>query len=608
MARRIPQQQIDRIVERVSLADVIGDYVKLRRQGARLVGLCPFHDEKTPSFHVNEDRGFYHCFGCGASGNAPRFLMEHDGLSFREAMEDLARRAGETISLEADGGPVGPDRDERQRYFEATEFAMEYFRRNLQSGRHERANAYLEERGIDEETARSFGLGYASRRWDGLLEAAVRAGFGAEDLEAAGLVLARERGDGWYDRFRGRVMFPIADLSRRVLAFSGRTLDPEERAKYINSPETAFYTKGKTLFGLQQAQRAIREREVAILVEGNFDVVALHARGVTHVCAALGTALTSDQARLLHRFTERVVLLYDGDRAGRAAADKALEQLLIEDIPEVRLAQLPEGVDPDDLVQREGREALDEVIERAKPMLELRLDEILAPAVGVRDRGVRRRAADEAGALLRQVSNPLVYGSLLRETARRLQVDAPTMERYIRSAASRRGTRAEAESSARERPAEKLPPLSTHEAMLVEVLADEPTLLGRVYREELHHVIEHDALADFVEDAARAWTEDGASGLRAALDALAQADPLRELISAALARGARVPEGQSERCYQEAADQLKRRWLQQELLRVTERIRMAEGEGDMEQALDHAARLQDLQQLIETLDPHRAQP
>ena len=392
---------VDEIKSKIRLSELIGEHVRLRRDGSgvRAMGLCPFHNEKSPSFSVNDDRGFYYCFGCGAKGDALTFLQDHVGLSFREALQQLADRTG--VELPQQRGPEDRAAQQRARsareaYQEVMGFARDLYVQTLwetQAGAPGRA--YLEERGIDRETAERFQLGMAPDSWDTLVREARARRIPSSWLERAGLAKARQgraggdeqdagssRADGGhYDLFRNRVMFPILDVSGRVLAFSGRSLDPNDRAKYINSPETRFYVKGEQLYGLHAARAGIRQGGSAVLVEGNFDVVALHARGITRAVAPLGTALTPQQVQLLKRFAERVVLAFDADRAGRAAARRAFEVLLDERLLDVRYVRLPDGQDPDDVVRDGGAAAFEELEASARQMLDVCIDDALAPTM-----------------------------------------------------------------------------------------------------------------------------------------------------------------------------------------------------------------------------------
>lgn len=333
------------------IARLVGDYVALKPAGSRLKGLCPFHQEKTPSFSVDPERGLFYCFGCQAGGDVFKFVMLYEQLEFPAAVEFLAKRWGVPLpTADAPGDRI------RRRIEEANRAADAWFRARLadpEGGR--AARDYLSRRGIRPETAEALGLGFAPDAWDALLGHLGQKGFRPEEIERAGLALRRKSGDGHYDRFRSRLVFPIRDLQGIAVAFGGRALGDGE-PKYLNSPETPAYVKGEHLFGLDRARDAIRREGLAILVEGYLDLAAVRQAGFDHVVASLGTAFTSAQAKLLGRFARRVVVAYDGDDAGVAAAGRAADALLEEGI-EVRIARLPEGSDPDDLVRSEGAEA-----------------------------------------------------------------------------------------------------------------------------------------------------------------------------------------------------------------------------------------------------------
>lgn len=357
---------LDELRARVSLADLIGRTVTLRKRGREHTGLCPFHNEKTPSFTVNEDKGFYHCFGCGAHGDAIGFLQHQRGLTFPEAVEELAGLAGVAL----------PAPDPRARAAEARRaddrgvvaMAAQWFQEQLHGGGGRAARDYLAGRGLDDATVLAFGLGWAPAERDALIQGLGARGLGVEDLVRAGLVGRDETGRTW-DRFRGRVMFPITDRRGAVIAFGGRVLG-DGQPKYLNSPDTDLFDKGRTLYGLAQAVDAARAAGTVAVVEGYMDVIALHRAGLAHVVAPLGTAVTEAQIALLWRLAPEPVLCFDGDAAGRRAAFRAAERALPGLAPgrSLRFAFLPAGEDPDSLVRRRGRAAMDEVIAGARPL------------------------------------------------------------------------------------------------------------------------------------------------------------------------------------------------------------------------------------------------
>jgi DNA primase len=364
----ISKETIALVRDRTDIIAVITETVpSLKKRGRRFLGLCPFHKEKTPSFNVNPDTGLYHCFGCKESGDVIRFLERIEGYPFAEAVRALAERAGIPIEEERGAAPTEADRHKRERaaLYAAMQMAATWYEEQLAS--HPLASFAVDELARreltpDNQAVRDFRVGYAPSAWDGLTNFLKAQGVSPALGESVGLLVPRSSGSGYYDRFRHRLMFAVCDAQGRVVAFSGRALPPppsEDDArdaprdpppKYINSPESAIYVKGATLFGLWQARHAIRQDDRAILVEGNFDVVSLHARGVGNVVAPLGTAFTIDQAKLLGRYTRNVTLLFDGDNAGRKAVNAALEPCEQVEL-DTEVAALPSGTDPDEFVR-----------------------------------------------------------------------------------------------------------------------------------------------------------------------------------------------------------------------------------------------------------------
>ncbi|MCS6898613.1 MAG: DNA primase [Myxococcales bacterium] len=384
----ISEETIRLVRERTDIQAVVSETVKLTRRGRSWVGLCPFHKERSPSFHVTPERGIFHCFGCGEHGNAFDFLMKTEGLSFPEAVHRLAERAG--IEIEKDRSPATRREEEAARklrddLYAILALAASYYERMLTEHPHGRlaldelARRRLVPTSPTDTIAtalQSFRVGYAPAEWAGLAAFLRQQGASPSTAEQAGLLLPRSAGGGFYDRFRNRLMFAVMDLQGRVVGFSGRILpDPQtgiidkESGKYINSPETPVYRKGELVFGLFQARQAIRQAEQAVLVEGNFDVVSLHARGIRNVVAPLGTAFTAEQAMAIKRFAPEVVLLFDGDAAGRKAVRAAREPCKKAGLV-ARAATLPEGVDPDALSRERGPEAVRAVIQASRGLLE----------------------------------------------------------------------------------------------------------------------------------------------------------------------------------------------------------------------------------------------
>ncbi len=372
MAGRIPQHFIDDLLARINIVDVIDGRVKLKRAGKNYSGLCPFHKEKSPSFSVSPDKQFYYCFGCGAGGNALGFLMEYDRLNFPEAVEELAKLAGIDVPRE-EGRQVDHQREQQlKRQFEALEQASSFFQQQLrQSPERERAVNYLKQRGLSGQIAAAFEIGYAPPGWDNLLNHFNAVDNATELLEQSGMVIHNEEKDSHYDRFRDRIMFPIRDVRGRVLGFGGRVLG-DEKPKYLNSPETPTFHKGRELYGLYEARKHSNQLDRLLIVEGYMDVVSLAQHGIHWSVATLGTATTAQHLERLFKLVPEVIFCFDGDQAGRTAALRALHTTLpvIKDGQEARFLFLPDGEDPDTLVRKEGEAAFGQRVTQALPLSE----------------------------------------------------------------------------------------------------------------------------------------------------------------------------------------------------------------------------------------------
>lgn len=378
----IPQETVNLILDTARIEDVVGDFVTLRRRGSSLWACCPFHNEKTPSFHVEPARGIYKCFGCGKSGTAVGFLMEYEHLSYVDALRYLARKYHIEVQEEEESAEEIARRQRSESLLLVSDFARQFFNAQLKSGEgHAVGYAYYRTRGIEDETIGKWGLGWAPSGRSTLVDAARQAGYKDEYLVAAGLALQNEDGS-LTDRFRERVMFPIHSVSGRVLAFSGRTLRSDNPAKYVNSPETEIYVKSRNLLGIYFAKSSIAREDRCILVEGNVDVVMMHQLGITNVVASCGTSLTVEQVRLIKKFTENITIMYDGDSAGIHAAERAVPMILDEGM-NVRIVPLPEGEDPDSFSRKHSLEEVRAYIaENEKDFIVFNTDKMLAQAAG----------------------------------------------------------------------------------------------------------------------------------------------------------------------------------------------------------------------------------
>ncbi len=431
MAGRIPQAFIDELIARTDIVELIGGRVQLKKAGREWKACCPFHAEKTPSFWVSPDKQFYHCFGCGAHGTALGFLMEHDKLPFPDAVDELASRLGLEVPREDDGRAARARPGEG--LYEVLAQVAQFYRDALRESA--RAKEYLDERGITTESCVKFAVGYAPGAWDAVLKRFGGSPERERQLAEAGLVVERSgKGEsGYYDRFRDRVMFPIRDARGRVIAFGGRVIDQGE-PKYLNSPETPLFHKGRELYGLYEARQALRKVERLLVVEGYIDVVRLAQSGIPYAVATLGTATTPEHLNRLFRVTSELVFCFDGDRAGRSAAWRALENALehARDGRQLRFLFLPEGHDPDTLVAEEGAGAFEARIAGALPISEFLVTQLAAQADLASVDG-RARLAELARPLLARVPAGVYHELLLERLAQEVRMPAGRLEDLLKA-------------------------------------------------------------------------------------------------------------------------------------------------------------------------------
>lgn len=403
---RFPQTFIDDLRRQADIVRIVQDYVTLKKTGANWSACCPFHKETKPSFSVSPSKEIFYCFGCGKGGSVFNFVMEIEHVPFPEAVKIVAQKSNVPLPALKEEKWIEAKQRESAQILELNNWALSWWELQLQqnSSASRRAREYLQNRGIEEQTLNTFKLGYAPDSWDSLISHLKQRGASQELIESSGLVVKKD-GGGIYDRFRGRIIFPVFDSQGRAVAFGGRAILPETEPKYLNSPETAAYRKGRHLFGLYLAREDIKQRGFAILVEGYLDLIVPYQFGIRNVVASLGTALTPEQAKLLKRFARKVVVNYDGDRAGLQAAKRAVEVLLSEDF-EIKVLVLPDNADPDDFIRSNGVEAYEGLRQRALPHIQFVIDH------AVRDRNLIR-PADKAEAVedvlpfLRVVRNPV---------------------------------------------------------------------------------------------------------------------------------------------------------------------------------------------------------
>ncbi len=357
----ISETKKEEVRDAADIVEVVSDYVKLKRSGSGFIGLCPYHNEKTPSFHVTPRLGIYKCFGCGESGDVFKFVMDQEGIGFNEAVRQLADRYGVFIPEEEPSEEQSESYQLKEGIYHALKFAGIFYYRNLiENPEAEKALQYLEKRGYNQQTIKDFGLGYSPSGGSDLWHASQNAGVDEQYLVEADLIKPSQRGEGFYDTFRGRLMFPIFSPSKRVIAFAGRILGNEKTAKYINSSQTKVYNKSEVVYGVNFSKNDIRKQKEVILVEGYTDVITLHRHDIKNVVASSGTALTPGQMKILHRFGNRIVMIYDADNAGQAAMKRGIDIALAEGM-EVQLLELPDGEDPDSFVKQFGKESFEEL-------------------------------------------------------------------------------------------------------------------------------------------------------------------------------------------------------------------------------------------------------
>ncbi|MBU3699529.1 MAG: DNA primase [Candidatus Kapabacteria bacterium] len=435
---RIPQHIIEQVRQQSDIVDVIGEHVKLRKNNRNYIGLCPFHKEKTPSFNVNAERGIFKCFGCGKAGNVITFVEQHMHMGFVDAVRHLAQRAGIEIPDQQRDDPTG-EFARQDNAMRALREATEFYQHVLGSSDGAPARAFFTRRGFSEQTCTDFRLGAAPAAWDATMQHLLSRGYSIEHLVDAGLVITREDGKT-YDRFRGRAMFAIADVSGRVVGFSARTLtDDPGQPKYVNSPQSIVFEKSKLLYGLDRAKRAIQAERTAILVEGQADVITLHQAGITNVVASSGTALTSEHLRILKRFADTIVLVFDSDEAGQKAITKGIELALAAGY-DVRCVVLPAGTDPDSLVRDKGADALRTLIDQGMTWLTYQVDRL-------RSKGQLDDATQQAKAVrtmlewIASVPDTLRHPFLIRDVADAFrlneQVLSQELQRVVAGSAAR---------------------------------------------------------------------------------------------------------------------------------------------------------------------------
>jgi DNA primase len=566
----IPEPVLEQIRQNNDVVEVIGSYFPLKRAGANFRALCPFHKEKTPSFNVNPTKQIWHCFGCGEGGNIFTFVMKYENIDFITAVRRLAERAGIKLEFEERAGE--PGRDQKDQLLKLHEVAANFFHHNLMKEPSAKlARDYLTKRKITSETAKKWRLGYSPEGWDGLIQHVGAKKFPPESLAAAGLALERDRGEGYYDRFRGRLMFPICDEQGRAVGFSGRILtDAKDQPKYVNSPETPIFQKGRILFALDKAKRAILDEKYAIVCEGQVDTISCHEAGVENVVAPQGTALTEQHARILKRYAEEVVLMFDADAAGQNAIVRSAEPLWDAGVV-IRVAVLPEGHDPDSFVKAFGAETLKELVTKAPSFFLYLLDRLSEQHDPKSERG-KLQIARQMAEWLARIPTPILLATYVQRTAKRLDIGEDVLRKEVTKLTGNRRSRMTSGDDKADDTAdfdeERPQGLPAEEMLLRTMLADERVVELTAERLDLAW-LSNSIAGQTIQDVLRLYNGRNWSGPNSLLNE-SQNDQTSRLISELLLNQQAVK--QPEAAAADCLATLEQRWVKQRLSEVRRQL------------------------------------
>lgn len=474
MKGHIPEEIIEDIKTRANIVEIVSEYVSLKKTGRNFVGLCPFHKEKSPSFTVNPEKQIFYCFGCGEGGNVVTFIMKTNEMTYPEAIRHLAARLGIVIPTRRVTTSEKRSASEREKLNRINTMAAEHFSKNFASARGKVARDYMTKRGMDETIIKEFRVGHSPDEWRNLKDYYERNGVPLALVEKAGLIIGKDNGQ-YYDRFRGRLIFPIVDLNGNVIAFGGRVLG-EGEPKYLNSPESPVYSKGKTLYGLYQTKDDIRKRDFAIIVEGYFDLISLWGSGIRNVIATLGTALTKNQIELVRRFTRNIVILFDPDEGGRSAVERSL-QLFLEEKIHAKVVVLPDDNDPADFVMKYGREALEDSIVNATSMVDYYIERIIG------GRGTLEENIDSIGgsiSFIANIADPIERNLFIKRVSEKLGVDQGLLKTEVARALKKSGR----DSKAKEPERRGTKSVDAIELSLIYLMCEYPEKIPRVIDEK----------------------------------------------------------------------------------------------------------------------------
>jgi len=565
---RFDDSKIEEIKSRVDIVELAGEYLTLKKAGRNYLGLCPFHQEKTPSFTVNREKQIFYCFGCGEGGNAITLLMKIAGMSFPEAIRHLAEKTGVILPARAVGR--GGDKDEQRDGIVGINLkAAQWFAGNLSSPEGRAARDYLQARSLTEEISRQFRLGYAPDRWRSLADYLERSGISLKLAEEAGLVVAA-RDEGFYDRFRSRLIFPIENVFGEVIAFGGRILGPGE-PKYLNSPESSVYTKGKNLYGLNRAREAIREEGFCLIVEGYFDVISLWNAGIRNTVATLGTALTREHLDLLRRYTQDVVALFDPDEAGRRALDRALELFLAANM-RARALVLPDDSDPDEFVRKYGKEKMTDLIAAAPAISDYYIDNVLGDGKTFEENRDLLKTAME---FLAKIGNGLERNLFIKRISEKLGIDQALLKKEAHRKTSRT------------RPAQGRPVKATQtdrsalEVNLIRLMLEYPQNILLVENEDVLDYFLDEPLKDLGAKMIQTYKLLGFIDLHVLLPTDAD-KPLKDMIYKLSIEAPPTDESMVERNFADNIRRIKEKWYREKKRLLQHQLRQAQEEGNQD--------------------------
>lgn len=582
----IPDHIIDEVRSKIDIVSLVSGHVNLKKAGRNYLGLCPFHKEKTPSFTVSPDKQIFYCFGCGEGGNAVAFTMKINSMSFPEAIRHLAGKVGVVLPERSltpeDRKKIGI----REELVGINRSAASVFGKNLFSAAGKRAQDYLNERGLREETIRAFRLGYAFDGWRHLRDYLQKERVSLRAAEQAGLLVAKEDGS-FYDRFRGRLMFPIDDLNGRTIAFGGRVIGAGE-PKYLNSPESPIYTKGRNLYGLNVTRESIRQKGFAIVVEGYFDLISLWNAGITHVVATLGTALTREHVELIRRYTTQVAAVFDPDEAGRKALGRSLDLFLGGNV-QMKAVILPDGYDPDDYVRTFGPERFEEAVEKAGPAVEYYIDSVLGKRGSLQhDRDMLK----EAVLFISRIENAGERSLFIRRIAERLGVDEKVLGDEV--AAQARVTTARTPEAPRKPTREEGPAqVDAIELSLILLMLSHPRMVERMRQTDILAYFVTKSLKTLGEDIQERFAATGGIDASAVIDGMADGALKKQILGRLVEEGMRGEET-LDRVFSDTVINIKKKWYKEKHRLLKVRLMKAQEAGDYDkisQLLMEKARL-----------------